>query len=115
MEKFIAICAAICGVILFIAGLVNGWLPHMIIGLSGLALATFLFIDIMARRIPYHDEINNRIYRYATDSDSPRSAPCPKCKQQSRIIYTLTNKRRYGIYCENCQAERWFDLEKKEE
>ena len=115
MDKFIAILLAAGGLALLIIGIVHKWVPHMLFGIGAIAAAMAIGVCIMARDAPSYDEKNNRLYRYVTrNSGSPWGAPCPKCKEHSRVIYSLSNKQHHGVYCKK-HAEVWFDLLKKEE
>jgi hypothetical protein len=63
------------------------------------------------------DKRTGRWYRYVRQSDNPHHKMCPMCLDESRanscpVIYTTTNKHRYGVYCHE-HEEVWFDLYKK--
>ena len=67
----------------------------------------------------FYDRRTGRWYRYTRPSDNPHHQLCPKCLDSSKatncpVIYTTTNKHRYGVYCPE-HEEIWFDLYKKGE
>jgi hypothetical protein len=45
-------------------------------------------------------------------SESPNLASCPRCHaKRMPVITTTSNTHRYGVYCNACKCERWFDIE----
>ena len=82
-----------------------------------IAVCLFLWYYVLLHESTFLDESTGREYRYTRQSDNPHHNMCPKCLDESRanscpVIYTTTNKRRYGVYCPE-HEEVWFDLYKK--
>jgi hypothetical protein len=86
-------------------------IPHVLFGIIAFAGGVAIWMWHDAENAPHYDEKTNRLYRFTEPSDNPHHGVCPICHDTNcQIIYTITNKRKFGVYC-NRHNERWFDLE----
>ncbi|HEC87922.1 MAG TPA: hypothetical protein ENI52_01240 [Thermoplasmata archaeon] len=112
VEKIITTIIIIAGFSLFVKGIIEAWILHIILGIIGISTGIIFLFSLLAKTAPFYDEKNNRLYRFVSETENPFKGKCPLCDNYCSLIITITNKHHYGIYCPY-HGEVWFDLQKR--
>lgn len=118
LEKIIGIAIFVISVFMLVNGIINNWTGHILFGVIGLFAGVAVFWWCLIENSPIHDEKTNRFYKYAKESDNPKRAICPKCKDEDALVATMRplihsvygDKKYHGVYCW-FHGEMWFDKE----